>query len=62
MMDVSLTDDGTDHLAAQGILKPGYLEAEYAAAYAELEPGATLVSAFKRARDAEKEDARGPDD
>jgi hypothetical protein len=50
MIDVSLTDEGVEHLAAAGTVAGDLLDREYQQAVAELRPGATLVSAFRDAR------------
>ena len=50
MIDVSLTDEGVEHLAVEGTLPTDYLDRQYAQEIAELRPGATLVSAFREAR------------
>lgn len=55
MIDVGLTDEGTDHLAQDGTLPADYLDREYRAAVDEIRPGATLAAAFRDARAAQAE-------
>lgn len=50
MIDVSLTDEGVEHLSAWGTLPDGYLDAQYAQAVVELKPSADLVAAFREAK------------
>jgi hypothetical protein len=50
MIDVGLTDEGTDHLAQAGTLSGDYLDREYRVAWDELRPGASLATAFRDTR------------